>query len=182
MKKDLKGTKTEANLKEAFAGESMATNKYAYYASQAKKDGYEQIAAFYEETSRNEREHAKLWFKALHDGKVPTTTVNLKDAADGENYEWTEMYVNFAKDAEEEGFGELARKFRQVADIEKHHEERYLRLLANIEEELVFKRDDRETMWLCRNCGHIHVGKNAPKVCIVCEHPESFFELRATNY
>ncbi|NLK02314.1 MAG: rubrerythrin family protein [Clostridiaceae bacterium] len=182
MKKDLKGTKTEANLMEAFAGESMATNKYAYYASQARKDGYEQIAAFYEETSRNEKEHAKLWFKALNDGKIPTTTVNLKDAADGENYEWTEMYVNFAKDAEEEGFGELARKFRQVADIEKHHEERYLRLLANIEEELVFKRDNEETMWLCRNCGHIHVGKNAPKVCIVCEHPESFFELRATNY
>ncbi len=180
--KDLKGTKTEANLLEAFAGESMANNKYSYYADQAKKDGYEQIAAFYEETAKNEREHALLWFKALHNGEVPTTTVNLQDAADGENYEWTEMYANFAKDAEEEGFKTIAAQFRMVAAIEKHHEERYLTLLKNIEEELVFKRDDAETKWICRNCGHIHVGKLAPKICAVCKYTESFFELRAENY
>ena len=177
----LKGTKTEENLKTAFAGESQARNKYTYYASKAKKDGYEQIAAIFEETAGNEKEHAKLWFKYLHNGEVPTTVDNLKDAADGENYEWTDMYEEFAKTAEEEGFTELAIKFRQVGEIEKHHEERYRKLLKNIDDQLVFSKDD-EKIWICRNCGHIVIGKYAPEVCPVCNHPQSYFEVKAENY
>ena len=177
----LKGTKTEENLKAAFAGESQARNKYTYYASKAKKDGYEQIAAIFEETAGNEKEHAKLWFKYLHNGEVPTTVDNLKDAADGENYEWTDMYETFAKEAEEEGFEELAIKFRQVGEIEKHHEERYRKLLKNIEDEVVFSKDG-DRIWICRNCGHVCVGKEAPKVCPVCAHPQSYFERKADNY
>ncbi len=182
MMKELKGTKTEANLHEAFAGESMATTKYSYYADKAREEGYEQIGAFYDETSRNEREHAKLWFKALHGDEIPTTTVNLQDAADGENYEWTEMYAQFAKDAEEEGFKALAAQFRMVGAIEKHHEERYLNLKKNILEEIVFKRDDDETRWICRNCGHIYVGKAALKICPVCKFEGGYFEIKAENY
>ena len=178
---ELKGSKTEQNLMAAFAGESQARNKYTYYASKAKKDGYEQIAALFEETANNEKEHAKMWFKELHGGEVPTTTENLKDAADGENYEWTDMYEGFAKTAEEEGFKALAAKFRAVGEIEKHHEERFRRLLKNIEDEVVFSKDG-ERIWICRNCGHIVVGKNAPKVCPVCAHPQSFFEIKAENY
>ena len=177
----LKGTKTEENLKKAFAGESQARNKYTYYASKAKKDGYEQIAAIFEETAGNEKEHAKLWFKYLHNGEVPTTVDNLKDAADGENYEWTDMYETFAKEAEEEGFEELAIKFRQVGEIEKHHEERYRKLLKNIDDQVVFSKDD-EKIWICRNCGHIVIGKYAPEVCPVCNHPQSYFEVKAENY
>ena len=177
----LKGTKTEENLKAAFAGESQARNKYTYYASKAKKDGYEQIAAIFEETAGNEKEHAKLWFKYLHNGEVPTTVDNLKDAADGENYEWTDMYEQFAKDAEEEGFEELAIKFRQVGEIEKHHEERYRKLLKNIDDQVVFSKDE-DKIWICRNCGHIVVGKKAPDVCPVCNHPQSFFEVKSENY
>ena len=177
----LKGTKTEENLKAAFAGESQARNKYTYYASKAKKDGYEQIAAIFEETAGNEKEHAKLWFKYLHNGEVPTTVDNLKDAADGENYEWTDMYEEFAKTAEEEGFTELAIKFRQVGEIEKHHEERYRKLLKNIDDQVVFSKDD-EKIWICRNCGHIVIGKYAPEVCPVCNHPQSYFEVKAENY
>ena len=177
----LKGTKTEENLKKAFAGESQARNKYTYYASKAKKDGYEQIAAIFEETAGNEKEHAKLWFKHLHNGEVPTTVDNLKDAADGENYEWTDMYETFAKEAEEEGFEELAIKFRQVGEIEKHHEERYRKLLKNIDDQVVFSKDD-EKIWICRNCGHIVIGKYAPEVCPVCNHPQSYFEVKAENY
>ena len=177
----LKGTKTEENLKTAFAGESQARNKYTYYASKAKKDGYEQIAAIFEETAGNEKEHAKLWFKYLHNGEVPTTVDNLKDAADGENYEWTDMYEDFAKTAEEEGFTELAIKFRQVGEIEKHHEERYRKLLKNIDDQVVFSKDD-EKIWICRNCGHIVIGKYAPEVCPVCNHPQSYFEVKAENY
>lgn len=179
--KDLKGTKTERNLMEAFAGESQARNKYSYYASKARKDGYEQIAAIFEETANNEKEHAKLWFKLLHDGQVPDTMTNLKDAAAGENYEWTDMYDRMAAEAEEEGFTEIAARFRAVAAIERHHEERYRRLLANIEEGIVFSRDG-DRVWICRNCGHIHVGKKAPQVCPVCQHPQSFFEIEAKNY
>ena len=179
--KELKGTKTEKNLMEAFAGESMARNKYSYFASRAKKDGYQQIAALFEETAANEKEHAKLWFKYLHDGEVPDTMTNLKDAADGENYEWTDMYDRMAKEAEEEGFDEIAFRFRAVAAIERHHEERYRRLLQNIEEGIVFSRDD-DRIWLCRNCGHIVVGKKAPEVCPVCAHPKSFFEIKAENF
>ena len=178
---ELKGSKTEQNLMTAFAGESQARNKYTYFASKAKKDGYEQIAALFEETANNEKEHAKMWFKELHGGEVPTTTENLKDAADGENYEWTDMYEGFAKTAEEEGFKALAAKFRAVGEIEKHHEERFRRLLKNIEDEVVFSKDG-ERIWICRNCGHIVVGKNAPKVCPVCAHPQSFFEIKAENY
>ena len=178
---ELKGSKTEANLMAAFAGESQARNKYTYYASKAKKDGYEQIAAIFEETANNEQEHAKLWFKYLHNGEVPTTTDNLKDAADGENYEWTDMYEEFAKVAEEEGFNELAIKFRQVAAIEKHHEERFRKLLKNIEDEVVFSKDD-DKIWICRNCGHVIIGKKAPGVCPVCNHPQSYFEVKAENY
>ena len=178
---ELKGSKTEANLMAAFAGESQARNKYTYYASKAKKDGYEQIAAIFEETANNEKEHAKMWFKELHGGDVPTTTENLKDAADGENYEWTDMYETFAKEAEEEGFTAIAAKFRMVAAIEKHHEERYRQLLKNIDDEVVFSRDD-DRIWICRNCGHIVIGKKAPGVCPVCAHPQSFFEIKAENY
>ena len=178
---ELKGSKTEQNLMAAFAGESQARNKYTYYASKAKKDGYEQIAAIFEETANNEKEHAKMWFKELHGGDVPTTTDNLKDAADGENYEWTDMYEKFAKEAEEEGFTAIAAKFRMVGAIEKHHEERYRKLLKNIDDEVVFSRDD-EKIWICRNCGHIVIGKKAPGVCPVCAHPQSYFELKAENY
>ena len=178
---ELKGSKTEQNLLAAFAGESQARNKYTYYASKAKKDGYEQIAAIFEETANNEKEHAKMWFKELHGGEVPTTTDNLKDAADGENYEWTDMYQEFAKVAEEEGFKAIAAKFRMVAEIEKHHEERYRKLLSNIDEGLVFSKDG-DRVWICRNCGHIVIGKNAPTVCPVCAHPQSYFEIKAENY
>ena len=179
--KDLKGTKTEKNLQEAFAGESQARNKYSYYASKARKDGYEQIAAIFEETAQNEKEHAKLWFKLLHGGNVPETMDNLRDAAEGENYEWTDMYDRMAAEAEEEGFAHIASKFRAVAAIERHHEERYRRLLANIEEGIVFSREG-DKVWVCRNCGHIVIGKNAPKACPVCAHPQSFFEIEAKNY
>lgn len=179
--KDLKGTKTERNLMEAFAGESQARNKYSFYASKARKDGYEQIAALFEETAHNEKEHAKMWFKELHGGEIPSTIDNLKDAAAGENYEWTDMYDRMAKEAEEEGFADIARKFRAVAAIERHHEERYRRLLANIEEGIVFSREG-DTIWICRNCGHIMIGKKAPELCPVCAHPKSFFEIEAKNY
>lgn len=179
--KDLKGTKTEKNLMEAFAGESKAHTKYSYYASKARKDGYEQIAAIFEETSHNEKEHAKLWFKLLHGGDMPDTMANLRDAADGENYEWTDMYERMAVDAEEEGFSAIAKRFRAVADIERLHEERYRRLLQNIEEGIVFSRDGYR-VWVCRNCGHIVIGPKAPAACPVCAHPQSFFELRADNY
>ena len=179
--KELKGTKTERNLQEAFAGESQARNKYTYYASKARKDGYEQIAAIFEETAQNEKEHAKLWFKLLHGGDVPGTMDNLRDAAEGENFEWTDMYDRMAKEAEEEGFTAIAAKFRAVGAIERHHEERYRRLLANIEEGIVFSRDG-DTVWICRNCGHIVIGKKAPEVCPVCLHAKSFFEIEAKNY
>ena len=178
---ELKGSKTEQNLMKAFAGESQARNKYTYFASKAKKDGYEQIAAIFEETANNEKEHAKMWYKELHGGSIPSTIDNLKEAAQGENYEWTDMYEEFAKTAEEEGFKALAIKFRQVAEIEKHHEERYRKLLNNINDEVVFSRDD-EKIWICRNCGHIVIGKKAPGVCPVCAHPQSFFEIKAENY
>ena len=178
---DLKGSKTEANLMAAFAGESQARNKYTYYASKAKKEGYEQIAAIFTETAENEKEHAKMWFKLLHDGSVPDTMTNLKDAAEGENYEWTDMYASFVETAREEGFTRIAYLFEAVGKIEKEHEERYKKLLKNIEDELVFSNDG-DTIWVCRNCGHIVVGKNAPKVCPVCEHPQSYFERKANNY
>ena len=178
---ELKGSKTEQNLMTAFAGESQARNKYTYFASKAKKDGYEQIAAIFEETANNEKEHAKMWFKELHGGEVPDTVTNLNDAADGENYEWTDMYDEFAKTAEEEGFKAIAAKFRAVGEIEKHHEERYRKLLKNIEDEVVFSKDE-DTIWICRNCGHIVIGKKAPKVCPVCAHPQSYFEVKAENY
>ena len=178
---ELKGSKTEQNLMTAFAGESQARNKYTYYASKAKKDGYEQIAAIFEETALNEKEHAKIWFKLLHDGEVPSTIENLKDAADGENYEWTDMYDGFAKTAEEEGFTKIAFLFREVGKIEKEHEERYRKLLENIEGGLVFSKDG-DKIWKCRNCGHIVIGKEAPMVCPVCAHPQSYFEIKAENY
>ena len=178
---ELKGSKTEQNLMAAFAGESQARNKYTYFASKAKKDGYEQIAAIFEETANNEKEHAKMWYKELHGGEVPSTVENLKEAADGENYEWTDMYEEFARVAEEEGFKAIAAKFRGVAEIEKHHEERYRKLLKNIEDEVVFSKEG-DSIWICRNCGHVVVGKNAPKVCPVCAHPQSYFELRSENY
>lgn len=178
---NLKGTKTEKNLMEAFAGESQARNKYTFYASKAKKDGYVQIANIFEQTANNEKEHAKLWFKYLHGGAVPSTVENLKDAAAGENYEWTDMYDRMAKEADEEGFHELAAKFRGVAAIEKTHEERYRALLHNVETAQVFERSEVK-VWECRNCGHIVVGKKAPEVCPVCEHPQAYFELRAENY
>ena len=181
MSKSIKGTRTEANLLAAFAGESQARNKYTYYASRAKKDGYEQIAALFTETAENEKEHAKIWFKLLHDGAVPDTVTNLKDAAAGENYEWTDMYATFAKEAREEGFTEIAALFEGVAKIEKEHEERYRKLLANVEGGLVFSRDG-DMIWQCGNCGHIHVGKQAPEVCPVCAHPQAYFELQAKNY
>ena len=179
--KSLKGTKTEKNLQEAFAGESQARNKYSYWASKAKKDGYQQIAAIFEETANNEKEHAKMWFKLLEGGSIRSTTENLKAAAAGENFEWTDMYDRMAREAEEEGFDDIASKFRAVGAIEKHHEERYLKLLKNIEDKLVFSRDG-DCIWQCRNCGHIVVGKEAPEMCPVCDHPQSFFELRAENY
>lgn len=177
---NLKGTKTEANLMAAFAGESQARNKYTYYASKAKKDGYVQIAALFEETANNEKEHAKIWFKLLHGG-MPSTVENLKDAAEGENYEWTDMYAGFAKTAREEGFDEIADLFEGVAAIEKEHEERYRKLLANIEGDLVFSKDG-DVIWECRNCGHIVIGKKAPNVCPVCAHPQSYFQVKANNY
>ena len=178
---ELKGSKTEKNLMEAFAGESEARNKYTYFASKAKKDGYEQIAAIFEETANNEKEHAKLWFKLLNGGEVPSTIDNLKAAIDGENYEWTDMYDTFAKEAKEEGFNHIAYLFEEVGKIEKEHEARYKKLLKNIEDELVFSSDE-DCIWICRNCGHIVVGKKAPKVCPVCNHPGSYFERKANNY
>ena len=178
---NLKGPRTEANLMAAFAGESQARNKYDYYASKARKDGYVQIAELFEETARNEKEHAKMWFKLLHDGGIPDTAANLKDAAAGENYEWTDMYATFAKEAEEEGFKDIARLFRGVAAIEKEHEERYLKLLANVEGGLVFSRD-QDMIWQCGNCGHVIVGKKAPQICPVCDHPQSYFRIKAENY
>ena len=178
---ELKGSKTESNLMAAFAGESQARNKYTYYASKAKKEGYEQIASIFEETANNEKEHAKMWFKLLNDGDIPDTLTNLKDAASGENYEWTDMYKSFAKTAREEGFDDIAYLFESVGEIEKHHEERYLKLVGNIENNLVFERGE-EKVWICRNCGHIYVGKSAPKVCPVCKHPQSYMELKAENY
>lgn len=177
---NLKGTKTEANLMAAFAGESQARNKYTYYASKAKKDGYEQIAQLFLETANNEKEHAKIWFKLLHDG-IPSTAENLKDAADGENYEWTDMYATFAKEAREEGFDDIAFLFEQVGEIEKEHEARYRKLLANIEGGLVFSHDG-DMIWQCSNCGHIVVGKQAPEVCPVCAHPKAYFQIKAENY
>lgn len=177
---NLKGSKTEANLEAAFAGESMARNKYTYYASKAKKDGYEQIAALFLETANNEKEHAKIWFKLLHDG-ISDTATNLKDAAAGENYEWTDMYSGFAKTAREEGFDKIAMLFEKVAAIEKEHEARYLKLLANVEGGLVFSKDG-DTIWQCANCGHLHIGPKAPEVCPVCDHPKAYFQVLAKNY
>ena len=176
---ELKGSKTEMNLKAAFAGESQAHTKYQYYASKAKKDGFVQIGNLFEETARNEKEHAKIWFKLLHDGAVPETMENLKDAAAGENYEWTDMYKEFEQT--EEGFTKIATLFEMVAKIEKEHEERYRKLLANIEGDLVFSKEN-DVIWQCENCGHIVVGKKAPKLCPVCEHPQSYFQVRAENY
>ena len=178
---ELKGSKTEQNLMTAFAGESQARNKYTYYASKAKKEGYEQIAAIFEETAGNEKEHAKMWFKLLHDGTVPDTKTNLLDAANGENYEWTDMYESFAKTAKEEGFDHIAYLFEEVGKIEKEHEERYRKSLSNLEGQTLFIKDE-PVMWICRNCGHIHFGAEAPKVCPVCSHPQSYFEMRSTNY
>ena len=178
---ELKGSRTEANLMAAFAGESQARNKYTYYASKAKKDGFEQIAAIFEETALNEKEHAKLWFKLLHGGEIPTTMDNLQDAANGENYEWTDMYPEFAKIAKEEGFDRIAYLFDAVGKIEKEHEERYRKLLENVKDGLVFSKDG-DKIWKCRNCGHICIGKEAPQVCPVCSHPQSFFEIKAENY
>ena len=178
---ELKGSKTEQNLMTAFAGESQARNKYTYYASKAKKDGYEQIAAIFEETANNEKEHAKLWFKYLNNGEVADTVTNLKDAANGENYEWTEMYDSFAKIAKEEGFDELAYLFEAVGKIEKEHEQRYLTLLQNIEDKSVFEKKE-DKIWICRNCGHVYVGTKALEVCPVCKHPKSYMEVKADNY
>ena len=178
--KSLEGSKTLENLKTAFAGESQARNKYSYYASKAKKDGYEQIAAIFEETAANEKEHAKMWFKLLHDG-IPSTIENLEDAANGENYEWTEMYAEFANVAREEGFDHIAYLFEGVAKIEKEHEERYKALLSNIKEGKVFEKEEK-MMWVCRNCGHVHFGEMAPELCPVCSHPRAYFELKAMNY
>ncbi|AEE16440.1 rubrerythrin [Treponema brennaborense] len=178
--KDLKGSKTEANLQAAFAGESMARNKYTYYASKARKDGFVQIANLFEETAANEKEHAEIWFKLLHNG-IASTAENLKDAAAGENYEWTDMYAGFAKTAKEEGFDHIAKLFEMVAAIEKSHEQRYLKLLANVENGVVFSKDG-DVMWQCSNCGHLVVGKKAPEVCPVCTHPQSYFQVKAENY
>ena len=177
---ELKGSKTEMNLKEAFAGESQARNKYTYFASKARKDGYEQIAAIFEETAGNEKEHAKMWFKYLEGGEIKSTLENLEAAANGENYEWTDMYDRMAREADDEGFTEIARKFRMVGAIEKAHEERYKKLIENVEGELVFSSEE-DTIWICRNCGHIVIGKKAPEVCPVCNHPKSFFERKADN-
>ena len=178
---ELKGSRTEANLMTAFAGESQARNKYTYYASKAKKDGYVQIAQIFEETANNEKEHAKIWFKLLHDGGIPTTVANLKDAAEGENYEWTEMYAEFAVVAKEEGFDHIAALFEMVAKIEKEHEERYKKLLANIDGGVVFSKDN-DIVWICSNCGHVHIGKKAPEMCPVCSHPKAYFHIKAENY
>jgi rubrerythrin len=179
--KELKGTKTEKNLQEAFAGESMARNKYTYFASKAKKDGYVQIAAIFEETAANEKEHAKMWYKLLNGGKVSDTVKNLEDAANGENFEWTDMYARMAQEAREEGFDEIAEKFEGVAAIEKEHEERYRKLLKNIHDKKVFSKDG-DVIWQCANCGHIVIGKQAPEVCPVCDHPQSYFQVKAENY
>ena len=181
MKTKYSGTKTEKNLEAAFAGESQARNKYTFFASQAKKDGFEQISAIFTETADNEKEHAKMWYKELHNGSVESTDVNLESAADGENYEWTDMYKGFAETAREEGFDELAKKFEQVAEIEKHHEERYRKLLENVKDKKVFSRDG-DAIWVCRNYGHIVIGKFAPEVCPVCAHPQAYFEIKAENY
>ena len=178
---ELKGSRTEQNLMAAFAGESQARNKYTYFASKAKKEGYEQIAAIFEETANNEKEHAKMWFKLLEGGEIKSTIDNLKSAAEGENYEWTDMYKEFAEVAKEEGFDHIAFLFEGVAKIEKEHEERYKKLLKNIDDKLVFSNDG-DAIWVCRNCGHVSVGEKAPKVCPVCKHPESYMELRSTNY
>ena len=178
---ELKGTRTEKNLMEAFAGESQARNKYTYYASKARKDGYEQIARIFEETANNEKEHAKLWFKHLHGGEMPDTAANLLDAAQGENYEWTDMYDRMAKEAREEGFTAIAAQFEMVGRIEKSHEDRYRKLLSNVEEGIVFSRDG-DMIWECGNCGHIVVGKKAPEVCPVCAHPQAYFQVEAKNY
>ncbi|OUQ59558.1 rubrerythrin family protein [Tyzzerella sp. An114] len=178
--KELKGTKTEANLMAAFAGESQARNKYTYYASKARKEGYVQIAQLFEETANNEKEHAKIWFKLLHDG-IGTTLENLEDAAAGENYEWTDMYATFAKEAKEEGFDKIAYLFEAVGEIEKEHEARYRKLAGNIEEGIVFSREG-DTIWQCSNCGHIHIGKKAPEVCPVCDHPQAYFLIKSENY
>ncbi len=177
---ELKGSKTETNLLAAFAGESEARNKYTYFASKAKKDGYVQIAKIFEETANNEKEHAKIWFKLLNGG-IGSTAENLKAAAAGENYEWTDMYATFAKEAREEGFDDIARLFEQVAEIEKEHEARYLKLLANVENGMVFSKDG-DTIWQCSNCGHVVIGKKAPEVCPVCAHPQAYFEVKAENY
>jgi rubrerythrin len=179
--KELKGTKTYANLETAFAGESKARNKYTYYASMARKDGYVQIAELFEETANNEKEHAKIWFKLLKGGEVPSTPENLVDAAAGENYEWTDMYVTMAEEARAEGFDQIADLFTRVASIEKAHEARYLKLLANIKDGLVFSRDG-DRIWQCGNCGHLIIGKNAPELCPVCKHPKSFYRIHAENY
>lgn len=178
---ELKGSKTEQNLMSAFAGESQARNKYTYFASQARKEGYEQIASIFEETANNEKEHAKLWFKELNSGSVPSTLDNLNDAANGENYEYTTMYSDFAKEAREEGFDRIADLFERVGEIEKEHENRYRKLIDNIEKELVFSSEG-DTIWICRNCGHVVIGKKAPLVCPVCAHKQSFFERKANNY
>ena len=178
---NIKGTKTEKNLMEAFAGESQARNKYTYFASKAKKEGYEQIAAIFEETAKNEKEHAKIWFKLLNGGEVPTTAENLKAAAEGENFEWTDMYERMAREAREEGFNRIAYLFEAVGKIEKEHEERYRKLLENVEGELVFSKDG-DKVWICRNCGHVVIGKEAPEVCPVCAHPKAYFEIKAENY
>ena len=179
--RELKGTKTEKNLLEAFAGESMARNKYTYFASKAKKDGYVQIAELFEATANNEKEHAKMWFKLLEGGKIQDTATNLLHAAEGENAEWTDMYARMADEAAAEGFPEIAAKFRMVAKIEKAHEERYRKLLANVENGLVFSRDG-DMIWECGNCGHIIIGKKAPEICPVCDHPQSYFAIKAENY
>ncbi|MDO4746910.1 MAG: rubrerythrin family protein [Candidatus Saccharibacteria bacterium] len=181
MKTKYSGTKTEKNLEAAFAGESQARNKYDYFSSKAKRDGFEQIAAIFAETALNEKEHAKMWYKELHGGAVEDTDINLEAAADGENYEWTDMYKGFAETAREEGFEELAKKFEEVALIEKSHEERYRKLLANVKDKKVFSRDG-DVIWVCRNCGHIVIGKEAPEICPVCAHPQSYFEIKAENY
>lgn len=178
---NLKGSKTEANLQAAFAGESQARNKYTYFASKAKKEGFEQIAAIFLETAENEKEHAKMWYKLLNGGEINSTAENLKDAAAGENYEWTSMYADFAKTAREEGFEDIAKKFEGVAKVEKEHEERYKKLLDNVTKELVFSKDG-EKIWQCRNCGHICIGKEAPEVCPVCDHPKAYFQLKPENY
>ncbi len=177
---ELKGSRTEANLMAAFAGESQARNKYTYYASKAKKDGYEQIAALFLETAENEKEHAKIWFKLLHDG-MPDTLSNLKDAAEGENYEWTDMYKGFAEEARKEGFDKIANLFEMVGEIEKEHEERYRKLIENINNDEVFKKSDK-MVWICRNCGRLHYGDKAPDICPVCDHPQAYFQIKAENY